>query len=107
MANIPYSAVYPEDALLEVLFSGCDGGTITLYLMVVDRITRNPEVMGGKPCVRGIRVTVGMIVGLVAAGRTNSEILAAYPYLEDEDIRQALAYAAWRVEEIEIPLPAA
>ena len=56
---------------------------------------------------RGLRVTVGMIVGLVAAGHGFSEILTAYPYLEDEDIRQALAYAAWRVEEIEVPLPAA
>jgi uncharacterized protein (DUF433 family) len=75
--------------------------------MTLDRITRNPEVMGGKPCVRGMRVTVGMIVGLVASGHSTSEILAAYPYLEAEDIRQALAYAAWRVEEIEVPLPAA
>jgi uncharacterized protein (DUF433 family) len=73
----------------------------------LDRITRNPEVMGGKPCIRGVRVTVGTIVGLVASGRSNAEILAAYPYLEEEDIRQALTYAAWRVEEIEIPLPAA
>ena len=60
----------------------------------LDRITRNPSVMGGKPCVRGMRVTVGMIVGLVAAGRAFAEILAAYPYLEEEDIRQALKYAA-------------
>lgn len=73
----------------------------------LDRITRNPAVMGGKPCVRGMRVTVGLIVGLIAAGHSREEILALYPYLEDEDIRQALAYAAWRVEEIEIPLPAA
>jgi len=63
--------------------------------------------MGGKPCVRGMRVTVGLIVGLVASGYTCAEILAAYPYLEEGDIRQALAYAAWRVEEIEVPLPAA
>ena len=75
--------------------------------MGLDRITRNPEVMGGKPCLRGMRVTVGTIVGLVASGRPNAEILTAYPYLEEEDIRQALAYAAWRVEEIEVPLPAA
>ena len=75
--------------------------------MGLDRITRNPDMMGGKPCVRGMRVTVGAIVGLVASGRSNPEILAAYPYLEEEDIRQALAYAAWRVEEIEVPLPAA
>ncbi len=72
----------------------------------LDRITRNPEIMAGKPCIRGMRVTVGTVVGLVAAGRSWSEILAAYPYLEEEDIRQALAYAAWRVEEIELALPA-
>ena len=60
------------------------------------RITFDAEVMGGKPCIRGLRVTVGTIVGLVAAGRTISEILAAYPYLEEEDIREALSYAAWR-----------
>jgi uncharacterized protein (DUF433 family) len=72
-----------------------------------DRITRNPEVMGGKPCLRGMRVTVGTIVGLVASGHSDAEILAAYSYLQAEDIRQALAYAAWRVEEIEVRLPAA
>ena len=71
------------------------------------RITRDPAVMGGKPCIRGMRVTVGMMVGLVAAGYSFPDILAAYPYLEDDDIRQALSYAAWRVEEIELPLPAA
>ena len=62
------------------------------------RITFNPEVMGGKPCIRGMRVTVGTIVGLLAAGRSADEILKAYPYLEREDIQEALAYAAWRVE---------
>jgi uncharacterized protein (DUF433 family) len=76
-------------------------------MLPLDRITRNPEVMGGKPCIRGMRVTVGVIVGLVAAGRTHAEILTAYPYLEEEDIRQALSYAAWRVEELEVTLPAA
>ena len=70
----------------------------------IDRITFDPEVMGGKPCVRGLRVTAGMIVGLIAAGRTRNEILRLYPYLEDEDITQALAYAAWRTEEVELPL---
>jgi uncharacterized protein (DUF433 family) len=55
----------------------------------LDRITRSPDVMGGKPCVRGMRVTVGTVVGLVATGHSFSEILAAYPYLEEEDIRQA------------------
>lgn len=73
----------------------------------LDRITRNPAVMGGKPCIRGMRVTVGAIVGLVASGRTFEEVLTAYPYLEEEDIRQAFAYAAWRAQEIELPLSAA
>lgn len=68
------------------------------------RITFNPEVMGGKPCIRGLRVTVGTVIGLLAAGRSTAEILKAYPYLESEDIQQALAYAAWRVEEIDLPL---
>ena len=70
------------------------------------RITFNPNVMGGKPCIRGMRVTVGTIVGLVATGYSIPDILKAYPYLEEEDIREALAYAAWRVEEIELPLVA-
>ncbi|CAD0230364.1 DUF433 domain-containing protein [Planktothrix agardhii 1806] len=68
------------------------------------RITINPEVMGGKPCIRGLRVTVGTIVGLMASGRTPEDILKAYPYLELADIYEALAYAAWRVEEIEVHL---
>ena len=68
------------------------------------RITFDPKVMGGKPCIRGMRVTAGMIVGLVAAGHTKDEILKLYPYLEAEDVAGALAYAAWRVEEIEVPV---
>lgn len=68
------------------------------------RITLNPRVMGGKPCIRGLRVTVGTIVGLIASGYSNAEILKLYPYLEEEDLREALAYAAWRSEEIELPL---
>ena len=68
------------------------------------RITFDPQVMGSKPCIRGMRVTVGTIVGLVAAGHTTDEILKAYPYLETDDIRQALEYAAWRVEEQDVPL---
>ena len=70
------------------------------------RITLDPAVMGGKPCIRGLRVTVGTIVGLLAAGRSREEILKAYPYLEADDIDQSLAYAAWRVEEREVTLPA-
>ena len=63
------------------------------------RITFNPEVMGGKPCIRGMRVTVGTIVGLIASGKTIDDVLADYPYLEREDILEALSYAAWRAEE--------
>lgn len=72
----------------------------------LSRITFDPQIMGGKPCIRGMRVTVGTIVGLVASGHSYDEILKAYPYLEAEDIREALSYAAWRVEETEAPLPA-
>jgi uncharacterized protein (DUF433 family) len=68
------------------------------------RITQNPAVMGGKPCIRGLRVTVGMIVGQIGAGRTMDELLADYPYLEREDILEALRYAAWRAQEREIDL---
>jgi uncharacterized protein (DUF433 family) len=70
----------------------------------LDRITFNPEVLGGKPCIRGLRVTVGTIVGLVASGHSPQQILEAYPYLEEADIYESLAYAAWRVEEVEVPL---
>jgi len=72
-----------------------------------DRITQNPAVMGGKACVRGMRVTVGMIVGQVGAGHSIDEILADYPYLEREDIMQALRYAAWLAEEREVVLASA
>jgi uncharacterized protein (DUF433 family) len=70
----------------------------------LDRITQQPEIMGGKACIRGMRVTVGMIVGQIAAGRGIDEVLAEYPYLEREDIMQALRYAAWRAEEREVVL---
>ena len=71
---------------------------------MLTRITLDPAVMGGKACIRGLRVTVGTVVGLLAAGRSSEDILKAYPYLEREDIDEALAYAAWRVEEREVPL---
>lgn len=73
-------------------------------MKALKRITFDPAVMGGKPCIRGMRVTVGTIVGLFAAGRTEEEILKAYPYLEPDDLREALAYAAWRAEEADVPL---
>ena len=69
-----------------------------------ERITLDPAVMGGKACIRNLRVSVGTVVGLLAVGRSPDEILEAYPYLEREDIDAALAYAAWRVEEREVPL---
>jgi uncharacterized protein (DUF433 family) len=71
---------------------------------LLSRITHDPTVMGGRPCIRGMRVTVGTILGLLASGRSTDEILQAYPYLEADDIRAALAYAAWRTEEVEVPL---
>lgn len=71
------------------------------------RITLNPKVMGGKPCIRGMRVTVSTVVGLVATEHSHAEILDLYPYLEEEDILQALQYAAWRAGEVEIPLASA
>ena len=70
----------------------------------LDRITQQPEVMGGKACIRGMRVTVGMIVSQIGAGHSIDEIFADYPYLKREDILQALRYAAWRVEEREVVL---
>ena len=70
----------------------------------LNRITHDAGVMGGKPCIRGLRVTVGTIVGLVANGYSTDDILNASPYLQPNDIRQALTYAAWRVEEMEISI---
>ena len=73
----------------------------------LNRITQEPDMMGGKACIRGMRVTVGMIVGQIGAGHSVDEILADYPYLEREDIMQALRYAAWRAEEREVILACA
>jgi uncharacterized protein (DUF433 family) len=70
-----------------------------------DRITQEPGVMGGKACIRGMRVTVGMVVGQIGAGHTVEEILADYPYLEREDVLQAARYAAWLAEDREVVLP--
>lgn len=71
----------------------------------LDRITQQPDVMGGKACIRGMRVTVGMVVGQIGAGHSIEEILLDYPYIEREDILQALRYAAWRTEEHEVIHP--
>jgi uncharacterized protein (DUF433 family) len=72
----------------------------------MSRITRDPEVMGGRPCIRGLGVTVGTVVGLLASGHSIEKVLEEYPYLERDDVRAALSYAAWRVEEAEVPLKA-
>lgn len=74
--------------------------------MQFSRITHHPAVMGGKPCLRGLRVTVGTILGLMASSQTRERILEAYPYLEPGDLDESLAYAAWRLEEREEPIVA-
>ena len=71
------------------------------------RICLDPNVMGGKPTIRGTRVTVGTVVGLIAADHSIEEVLEAYPYLQREDVLAALAYAAWRSEEVELDLSSA
>jgi uncharacterized protein (DUF433 family) len=70
----------------------------------LDRITRDPAMMGGKACIRGMRVTVGMIVAQIGAGHTIEDVLRDYPYLEREDVLQALRYAAWMTDEREMAL---
>ena len=70
----------------------------------INRITMDPTIMGGKPCIKGTRITVGTITGLMASGAEIPEILELYPYLTIEDVRAALTYATWRSEEREIPL---
>jgi uncharacterized protein (DUF433 family) len=72
--------------------------------MAFTRITANPRQMGGVPCIRGLRIPVATVVGMVAEGMSQPEILAAYPDLEREDIQEALRYAAEAVREREIPL---
>ncbi|MYC84103.1 MAG: DUF433 domain-containing protein [Acidimicrobiia bacterium] len=74
-------------------------------MRTLDRITIDPAVMGGKACIRGMRVTAGTVVGVLASGCSTADILGAYPYLEQDDVEQSLAYAAWRLEEREAPLP--
>ena len=85
--------------MLKVLFQGDAMGRL-------DRITQQPEVMGGRPCIRGMRVTVGMLVGQIGTGRSIDQLLADYPYVERDDILQALQYAAWLAEEREVLLAA-
>ena len=69
-----------------------------------NRITQEANMMGGKACIRGMRVTVAMVVGQIGAGHSIETVLVDYPYLEHDDILQALQYAAWRSEEREVLL---
>jgi uncharacterized protein (DUF433 family) len=91
-----------EKCRLDVRGIGWQGDGVTFPEL--DRITFDPAVMGGKPCIRGMRVTVGMILGLIASGAERAEILRLYPYLEAEDLSAALAYGSWRAEERELPM---
>jgi uncharacterized protein (DUF433 family) len=73
----------------------------------IERVVRDPAVMTGRACIRGTRVTVATVLGQLAAGHSVAQVLDAYPNLQEADVRAALAYAAWRVEEFELPIPAA
>ena len=77
-----------------------------MHFSGLNRITANPEIMGGKPCIRGMRITVGTIIGLIAGEHSVEEILKEYPYLEKDDIQQCLQYASMRVNEIDVPFTA-
>jgi len=90
-----------------VIFSTYDWWQTEKPMTQFERITQDPGVMGGKACVRGLRVTVATIVGQIGAGHTIEEILADYPYLEREDILQSLRYAAWLTEDREVAIPGA
>ena len=74
------------------------------HVKQLQRITIDPGVMGGKPCIRGMRVTVGVIVESISAGRTLQDLLADFPYLEEQDIREALAFAASLAQGREVRL---
>lgn len=97
------------DKARAILAHGCEGRArhAIIQAMPWKRITFNPDIMGGKACIRGMRVTVSTVVSLLAAGRSETNILELYPYLETEDIREALSYAAWRAQEQDLPISAA
>jgi uncharacterized protein (DUF433 family) len=102
---LQWSRAGPRDTISAMRHMNSACGAVNGGIMAqFTRITLDPAVMGGKACIRGLRVTVGTVIGLLAAGRSREEILKAYPYLEAEDIEQALAYAAWRLEERELSL---
>lgn len=71
-------------------------------MKIPEKIVLDPEIMGGRPCIRGTRVTVGLIVGMLAGNHDRNEVLKLYPYLSSDDIDAALEYAAWRADEQEV-----
>jgi len=73
--------------------------------MTFTRITIDPQILHGQPCIRGMRFPVHQILDLLAAGQTSAQILQAYPYLEPEDLTEAIEYAAWVTREETVPLP--
>ena len=73
-------------------------------MLELERITFDPNVMGGRACIRGMRITVSLVLNLVASGMSTEDIIGEYPYLEPEDVGQALRYAAWLAEETVHPL---
>jgi uncharacterized protein (DUF433 family) len=85
----------PSKFALKMVSSGVAGIRQEKKMAQLNRITQDPGVLGGKPCIRGMRVTVGMVVGQIGASPSIEEVLAEYPYLEREDVLQALRYAAW------------
>jgi uncharacterized protein (DUF433 family) len=105
--NNPHDARTHGPKMVFSLRAAGSGSLQEIGMTQFDRITLDPAVMGGKPCVRGMRVTVGMIVGQIGTGRTIEEVLSDYPYLDREDVLQALRYAAWLAEDREVSLPRA
>ncbi len=99
-----YARLTPHgrEVLVRCVLEGRERDAYTGAMPRLHRITQDPDIMGGRPCIRGLRVTVGAIARLLAAGHDTDEVLAAYPYFERDDISQALAYAAWRSGEQEV-----
>ena len=98
----PGNVFWKQNSRINPYFRPSSSALKTRNVAGFARITFNPEVMGGKPCIRGMRVTVDMIVGMTSSGHSEKKLLQLYPYLEAEDIQESLAYAAWRDSKIEI-----
>jgi len=103
-SRAPMCVTWSQDRALLRYTASTEAREGVFSVVELDRIALDPGVMGGKPCVRGTRLTVGTIVGLISVGRSVDDVLEAYPYVERDDVMQALAYAAWRSEEREVSL---